>query len=302
MATDIRWKASLSATCLHAAMCRRAGIVAANALPGEAIARPADALCQEIGNGGWSVEAVLSQLAALASEYENNRELVTRALARLQIDPVESVVGRVAGAIADLEAALRRVQPEIVEELAVRGRPLMEQWEARGPGMLNQLTRSTDELIVPETAEIVLVAPYAGGHGVAHAAVNRVTFEAVLVNPHAELPETVRLAWLLGQLNSDLPRFADALPTGTASGTFGATVFRATVFRAAMLAPALTAGEVVELTRCDEATIEMAVDAWYLRDELPADAATRIWGWWQAWQDRPLKWPVAVAALGEMLR
>jgi hypothetical protein len=292
MATEIRWKASLSATCLHAAWCRQAGIAAANALPGEAIARPADALCHEIADGGWPVEAVLSQLAALASEYENNRELVTRALARLQIYRVESVVGRVAGAIADLEAALRRVQPEIVDELAVRGRPLMEQWEARGPGMLDQLARSTDELIVPETAEIVLVAPYAGGHGVAHPAVNRVTFEAVLANPHAELPETVRLAWLLGQLNSDLPRFADALPPGIAAATF----------RAAMLAPALTAGEVVELTRCDEAMIDTAIDAWRLRDEVPADAATRIWGWWEAWLERPLKWPVAVAALGEMLR
>jgi hypothetical protein len=297
MATEIRWKASLSATCLHAALCRQAGIAAANALPGEAIQRPADALYDEIANGGWPVDALLSQLAALASEYENNRELVTRALTRLDIYSVESVVGRVAGAIADLEAALRRVQPEIVDELAVRGRPLMEQWEARGPGILNQLARSTDELIVPETAEIVLVAPYAGGHGVAHAPVNRVTFEAVLVNPHAELPETVRLAWLLGQLNSDLPRFADALPTGTASGTFGATTFRA-----AMLAPALTAGEVVELTRCDEAMIDTAIDAWRLRDEVPADAATRIWGWWEAWLERPLKWPVAVAALGEMLR
>jgi hypothetical protein len=297
MATEIRWKASLSATCLHAAWCRQAGIAAANALPGEAIARPADALCHEIGNGGWPVDAVLSQLAALASEYENNRELVTRALARLQIFPVESVVGRVAGGIADLEAALRRVQPEIVEELALRGRPVMEQWHARGPGMLNQLARSTDEAVVPETAEIVLVAPYAGGHGVAHVAVNRVTFEAVLVNPHAELPETVRLAWLLGQLNSDLPRFADALPSGTADATF-----RATTFRAAMLAPALTAGEVVELTRCDEVMLDTAIDAWRLRDELPTDAATRISGWWQAWLDRPLKWPVAVAALGEMLR
>lgn len=296
MATEIRWKTSLSATCMHAAMCRRAGIAAANALPGEAIARPADALCDELADGGWPVEAVLSQLAALASEYENNRALVTRALARLEISPVESVVGRVAGRIADLEAALRRVQPEIVEELAVRGRPLMEQWEARGAGMLNQLARSTEEMVVPATAEIVLVAPYAGGHGVAHAAVNRVVFEAVLINPHAELPETVRLAWLLGQLNSDLPRFADVLPAGLEAATF-----RATTVRAAMLAPALAAAEVVELARCDEATIELAIDAWFLRNELPADAATRIWGWWQAWLARPLKWPVAVAALGEML-
>jgi hypothetical protein len=235
---------------------------------------------------------VIPQLASLSAEYENNRELVTRSLAKLRIPAIEGQVSRVAGAIADVEAALRRARPEIVEELAVRGGPLRQQWEARGPGMLHQLQRLTDEAVVPEFAEVVLVAPYAGGHGVAYPAQNRVALEAVLVNPLPELPETVRTAWLISQLNSDLPRFADSLAPGRG----------ARAFQLAMLAPALDAGVSVELVAsCDEAAVNAALDAWRLRDGLPADAAARLWQWWSTWLDGASNWPVAVAALDQLL-
>ncbi len=288
MPLELRWKASLSATCLHAAACKHAGIAAADPLMA-ATDEPAAALVREIQDALWPVDDVLAMLAALSAEFENNRELVRRALARLRIDALDASVGRVAGAIADVEAALRRVRPEIVEELAVRGGPLKEQWEARGPGLLIEAARLTDAAVVPEAAEVVLVAPYAGGHGVAHPPQNRVTFEAVLVNPRPELPETVRLGWLLCQLNSDLPRFAEALPAGRS----------AAAFRVAMLAPALAAAEAVELARCDEAAIEGALDAWRL--EPPAESASMVWQWWNTWLDSGDKWPVAVAALEQML-
>jgi hypothetical protein len=119
-----------------------------------------------------------------------------------------------------------------------------------------------------------------------------VTFEAVLANPHAELPEAVRLAWLVGQLNGDLPRYADALPSGRAARACGL----------AMLAPALDAAQEVEAARCDEATVKLALEAWRAGADLPSDAASIIWQWWGAWLDGADKWAVAVAALDAMLR
>lgn len=288
---DLRWKTSVSATCLHAAACQRAKIGAADRQLAAALDGPAATLIRQIQDARWPVDDVLDQLASLSSMYENNRELVTRALGRLHFKGVEALVNRVAGAIADLEAAMLRAQPELVDELAVRGGPLREQWDARGPGMLKELARLTDEVIVPEAAEIVLVSPYAGGLGVAHAEQNRVTLEAVLVNPNPDFPESVRIAWLLGQLSSDLPKFADVIP--------GARRTRA--FELAMLAPALAAGEAVELSRCDEAAIEAALDAWRLRRDLPADAGGRLWQWWNAWLDRSTDWAVAVAALDRLM-
>jgi hypothetical protein len=291
MPCETRWKSSLSASCLHVAVCWRAGIAAADPQLAEALGHPASVLVAELSRAPWAAADVLAQLASLSAEIENNRELVTRALARLCLSANDAAITRVAGAIADLEAALRLQSPELADELILRAGPICQQWDARGPGLLVELARLTDPAVVPEFAEVVVVSPYAGGHGLAHPLQNRVTLEAVLVNPTPELPETVRLGWLIGQLNSDLPRFADALPAGRA----------AAAMRLAMLAPALAAGEAVELTRCDEAMLETALDAWRLRDGLPADAGEQLWSWWQTWLDGRANWPVAVAALDAML-
>jgi hypothetical protein len=291
MPCEIRWKSSFSAACLHVAACWRAGFTAADAQLSEALDHPASVLVGELSRNPWAAGDVLGQLASLSAEIENNRELVTRALARLRLTANDAAITRVAGAIADLEAAMRRQSPELADELILRAGPICQQWEARGPGLLVDLARLTDAAVVPEFAEVVLVSPYTGGHGLAHPLQNRVTLEAMLVNPVAEIPETVRLGWLIGQLNSDLPHIADALPAGRS----------AAAMRMAMLAPALAAGEAVELTRCDEAMLEIALDAWRLRDGLPADAGRQLWSWWETWLESRENWPIAVAALDGML-
>lgn len=275
---------------MHAAMCVRAGIPAADARLADVLNIPAASLVNQLQDLFWPVDDVLPVLASLSAEFENNRELVKRAVARLRISSTEQAVNQIAGAIADVEAALRRHQPEIVDELELRSGPLRENW--RGPGLLVEAARLTDAATVPEAAEAVLVSPYAGGHGTAHAGQNRVLFEAVLVNPLPAIPETVRLAWLVGQLNSDLPAFTDVMPP----------VQSVRALRWAMLAPALAAGEAVELCVCDEATIDVAIDGWRLREELPEGAATQIWQWWRTWMDGSGIWPVAVAALDGLLR
>lgn len=291
MLEELRWKMSSSATAFHAACCRQQQLPAADRTLGELLDPAADRLIAEIESAGWPIAAVLQLLTALAPEFDSNRELVSRVVSRLGLSTGELGAARVAGAVADLEAALVGAHPDLANELAVRGRPLREQWEARGPGLLVEIARLTESGVVPTAAEIVLVAPYAGGHGIAHPAQNRVTLEAMLVHPHPHLPETLRLAWLLCQLNSDLPAYADALPASR----------HGRAFAAAMVAPVLAAAEELELAACDEATIESALQAWGLSGDLPTDAAARIWNWWNAWLDRHTTWPVAVAALDQLL-
>lgn len=292
MLEELRWKTSLSATALHAALCRAQGIPAADAALGSMLASAADALAGEIDAAQWPRIALLEQLTGLASELDNNRELVTRAAAKLHLPPRDpGLLVRIAGGIADLEATLLRQQPNLAEELAVRCGPLREQWEARGPGMLREIAQSTEAEVIPQAAEIILVSPYAGGYGLAHARQNRVTMEGVLFHPTPALPEPVRLAWLIAQLNSDLPRYGDLLPTGRASY----------VFAAAMAAPTLAAAQEVELATCDATTLATAYDAWGIAGDLPGDAPERVWNWWNAWLDQSATWPVAVAALGRLL-
>jgi hypothetical protein len=291
MLEELRWKTSVSTTCLHAAMCRAAGLASADPQIAAILDPAADALAAEIAAAGWPAPQVLHELTGLASEFDNNGELVKRVITRLHLPmPDVTTPVRIAGAIADLEAAMQRAAPGLAEELAVRVRPIREQWEARGPGMLIEIARLTEPLAIPSAAEIVLVAPYAGGAGSAYAGANRVVLEAVLFNPLPELPEAVRLAWLLSQLNADLPWLTDVLPAARAREAM----------KLAMIPPVLAAAEAVELAYCNEATLATAIAAW-LPDVAAEDVTPKIWTWWNAWLDHATKWSVAVAALEQLL-
>ncbi|QDS97622.1 hypothetical protein [Adhaeretor mobilis] len=293
MLFELRWRTSLSTTCLHAAYCQQQGLPTCDDQLAVAIAPAAAQLSAELASFGASDEQVLLELCNLSADYENNRQLAERTLARLkgQTSTSESAKSRLAGHVAGLEAALLRVQPDVADQLAVRGRPLREQWESRGPGLLRALGRMSDPGVVPESAEVVLVSPYVGGHGTAHSRNNRLVCEAVLTNPEPNIPEVVRLAWLLAQLNYDLPSFTD----------------RVSPSRLAVIAPlanlpaALAAGEEVELTRLDEQHVQLALEVWHLPAAKRENAAGTLLQWWEVVQSSNDSWAVALAALDAML-
>jgi hypothetical protein len=64
-----------------------------------------------------------------------------------------------------------------------------------------------------------------------------------------------------------------------------------------MIPPVLAAAEEVELTRYDAQRVATALDAW---QALQADAETLV-AWWETYQASRPPWPVALAALEQML-
>lgn len=289
---QLRWKTSFSASCLHAAACMQEGLPIVDTAIAQALHSPVTALVEELAACGFAVETTLPELTNLAADYENNRQLAEMAAKRILGAQAlsESAISRLAGSISDLEAAWLRKQPQLVEELAVRGRPLREQWEARGPGLLRAITKLTSESFVAPAAEVVLVSPVVGGHGRAHLQTNRVTLEAVLTHPDPELPEPLRLGWLLAQLNLDVPANSEPTPRNHLS-------------KAASLAAlplTLAAAEVVELTVLNEPILARALDSWHCSPDLPSDAAEQLLGWWHAYASGNTRWPVAMAALAQM--
>jgi len=184
----------------------------------------------------------------------------------------------------------------LVDELLVRGRPLLDQWKTRGRGLLLQIARSTEENVIAVAAEVVLVYPLVGGNGIVHRSLNAATFEAVPADPRDELPEVVRLAWLLSQLNLDLPMYADPI----------SAPHRDIVGGWAMVPPVLAAAECVELTKFSEETVRRALVAWRLVDSQDADEAitaraATLTTWWKTLQQGETPWAVALAALEQML-
>ena len=235
-------------------------------------------------------EAFFEQLVPMSLHSDTPRLLVEATLRkltsnRLPTDRVEPIIS----ALTQLRAAAQRAQPRLLDDLALRCGPLREQWEARGPGLLMLVGRQTEPELIVESATILLVHPVRGGGGEAHMAHNSVRFEALLANRRADLPEIVQLAWLLAQLNQDLPRFREALPSA----------LPAHVFRLALVPPVLEAAAELELVPTLERALPAALEHWGLADDAPTQAAL-LADWWRTYRATRPAWSVALAALAAM--
>lgn len=260
-----------------------------------ALAEPAAALQQEIAASGLPVGPFRRSLAGFATQFDAPRQIVERAVMKVfgQTTPGSLLIAKIAAPLTAVVQAFQLACPNPAEALRLRERPLREQWESRGAGLLRQLALLTDERLIPEAATVVLVHPALGGGGEAHLAQNAVTIEAVLTNPLPDLPEVVRLGWLIAQLQCDLPAFADHV-----------NAQRLPYVAAFALLPAvLHAAECVELVHNTPDLLTSAIEAWHL-PKLPdlnvADTAGLVTEWWRTYQqDRPA-WPVAITALDRM--
>ncbi len=293
MPTNLCWKAPLLTTCIHLAdgLCR--GLAPVDARLGEAVAEQAARLRSAIEACGVPPGRMWRQLAGFSGVNDSARQVAETTLVKTigRVDRLDAAVSYLAGTLADLQTAVRTILPNLSEDLALRERPLREQWEARGPGLLFQIAALTEQSLIPEQADVLLVHPAFGGAGTAHLAQNSVRIEAVLANPHGELPEIVRLAWLVAQLQSDVPIHgehvhADRLPH---------------VARLAMLPVALEAAETIELVCRSPQLTEQAIRAWHLAVPPGIDVVVMLKDWWETYKlDRP-HFRVALQALDQMM-
>ena len=289
----LRWLASQSTSALHAAAALARGQVFVDGELAEAMGPAVAALRSDLAAAQIPEARFWRMACALATTFDNNRQLAKMALYRTVGNTTASTAAeQIGGRISDVEAVLRQHNPAVLEELEYRSKPLREHWEARGPGMLRKLFETTDPRLAVDGADIVLVLPVLGGGGEAQLQNNSVRIEAVLANPHATLPEVARLGWMLGQLHLDLPIFGeeialDRLPL---------------VAALAMIPPALAAAQHVELTTFDDQTVKLAIEAWQVEVPAAIDAVDVVMRWWEAFDQARPPFEVAFKALDRMLQ
>jgi hypothetical protein len=290
MAIELQWIASRSASCFHAA---RAIVLesAGESSLAAALAPAARALGDFLAARAVPADVFFDHLVPLSAGIEADRDLAELTLRKtLAPRTFDTLVLELALRLKALKQAQTAAIPRLVDELELRSGPLREQWEARGPGLWAGLGRLTETGLLVEQATVALVYPLRGGGGRAHVAYNMATIEAVLANPVNELPEIVRLGWLLSMLNLDLPKYSERLRAPRR------------VFPLAMLPAVLTAAENVELARFDPSTMRLAIDAWRIDPAGRADDVVDTLGvWWQTYRDTRPPWDVALAALERML-
>lgn len=297
MTTELRWLTGVPAAACHAAAVMLLARPVAGAELVDPLLEPVDVLRRLIQWRGLDAAEFFAHLVPLSSGITAPRELAQAVLLKTAgREAAQFDAPPLAAALRELVAALLAARPALLDELELRWGPLRQQWEARGPGLLAAAGQMTDRQLVVERADVIVVAPLLGGGGQAHLDYNAVTIEAVLANPHPELPETVRLGWLLAQLNLDLPRFGETIRPQR----------RAVVAGLAMIPPILSAAEQVELAGLSAATLAAAIEAWHLPLPLvgqtsAAAAAALLDDWWHTYQQSRPDWAVSVKALDAML-
>ena len=159
---------------------------------------------------------------------------------------------------------------DVTDELSLRASPLREAWEARGPGLLMSLQRnifgvSGSRDWPSATVTIIPRLPKGGAGGEIDVDKSIVYINAVLANPLPQLPEVVRLGWLIGRIG------IEASPSQRAT-------------HALALVPAiLDSAADVDLARCDRPTVALALETWILEysSSLAVEPlADVLWRWW----------------------
>jgi hypothetical protein len=294
----LHWKKSNSTSALHAAECLwkfHSQVIDENLSDklGPAAERLGTCL-QDLAP--LDSQTLWSSLVALGSKIESNSALSNQLLSDHVEGFVEQALAqRLIGSITEVEAAFKLLFPKYLEQIAYRMRPLEEQWIGYGNGFLAHLRRLTRcDAWIPE-ADVIGVQPILGGAGRAHCEHQCVHIEAVLTNPMAELPEVVRLGWLLSQLYS--------LEFRNQSGLTNETLHRITPI--AMLVPCLAAGETLELTKCNESIAELSIENWHIpipkHLDPSAELVPMLMDWWETCLKTKADWTVALKALAHRI-
>jgi len=299
MSTKFHWTVSQSACCVYAADALRRGRSIVDEELARAVAEPAKLLHSEIAAAGLPADRLWRHLLPLSATVENNRQLVETALKKLHgaSASIDLVAQRLGGRVADLEAAVHRALPELVKDMSNSAAPACEPMDAKAGPLLAAIGRLTDErLIVPDATVIVVPRTDPVG-GTANLLYNSACIELVSDDSAAELPglpelpEVLRLAWLVSQLNVDLPIFSENVHAGR----------RPMIAALSMLAVSLAAAEKAELSRCDLTTIKTALNAWQIEVRKANETAGVVLQWWETYLSSRPAWTVALRALDEMI-
>jgi len=300
--TRIRWEIGDRLSALHAARCWAAGTPGIDSQLAAKLADPLSQLTKRLAAAEIDLEIFWSRLIATAASGSSDSEacqaaLLAAGLGELGIDGTSSAI---LTHLAETRLAFQERYPKSSQQLSLRARPIREQWEAYGAGLLRRMATQTHESFIPKSVVCVLLSPYRGGDGDCDPGSATLWMEAVLTNPVPMVPEVLRLAWLVMRVGAGAQILQPLATEGTQETDDCKRA--ALVLALALLPVVLEASSYLELSLSpsgNAALISAAAQAWCGPLE-PAEIDT-ILKWWGQSEDLKPAFPVALKALDRML-
>jgi len=290
---QLQWKPSFAANALHATELVATGHTLIDTELQAQLEPVADSLSDLAKKSIVGVERFWDWLIGLSCDYDNDLQLAERVIAKSYGTSglPRDLTTKLAVLIKHAEVILLERNPKIIEELPKRIGPLQELWNSYGAGLMLQIGQVTDPALIAKHAIVIPVQPLVGGHGDVLLQSNRCWIEAVLTNNNPSLPEVVRLAWLLAQLESEIPIHGELVNTGRLPW----------ISSLAMLPPVLLAAEELELCLFTEDQLLLAIEKWWIPNPTSHSLVETILSWWDTYSSTRPSWRIALTALDKLL-
>ena len=291
---SIRWTTDAQLSSIQAARVVATGSVCADRKTEQALATP----ITEINNRLLSASLDIGQFwQSLMNEsvfdFGEQRAceiaLMHSGCSELQLEQIANVI---VNRLGESRMAFQGRFPKLVEQLDLRGRPIREHWDTVGPGLLGSIAKqiwanSPPADWWPTKVNGVLVQPMRGGDGGIDVESCKFWIEALLTNVDPQVPEVLRVAWLVTQLAIEIhTQERSSENSGSIPWAIGTVPL------------VLTAAKDLEILRGDELPIESAMQLWGLGDHNVAKIVSQ---WWQQQQKSPTPMPVGLKQLDQML-
>ena len=210
--------------------------------------------------------------------------LLAAGCSELQIDQIARAVR---GRLVDARGLFLKKFPKLVDHLQLRSRPLRDQWDTFGAGLLREVGRQIwgeqpPKRWSPTRIDALVVQPIRGGDGDYDTNRKRIWVEAMLTDVDPGVPEVLRIAWLITRLTIDAyirDETDDAL-----AGSWSMV----------SVPLVLEAGRELGIIRGTELPIAQAMNLWRFRDSSTAETLGR---WWQEYCDNSMPLPAALKIL-----
>ncbi|MGB0599167.1 MAG: hypothetical protein ACPGLY_20985 [Rubripirellula sp.] len=200
---------------------------------------------------------------------------------------LEQISRAVRGRLVDARSLFLKKFPKLVDQLQLRSRPIRDQWDTFGTGLLREVGRQIwgeqpPKRWSPTRIDALVVQPIRGGDGGYDTERKRIWVEAMLTDADPRIPEIIRVAWLITRLTIDAYIRDEA--DDTLAGSWSLV----------SLPLVLEAGRELEILREPELPICQAANLWRFCDE---STARTLQQWWQQFRDASMPLPAALKIL-----
>ena len=289
---DLHWKIDSESSCFYAIDCLLSGSGHVSPDVRAAIEPAAQAIHEFANVNAMSLPLLLTHFVPQAAQSDQTRRMAGVLLAK-------AAGGRVADhqtsyfsqLLQDVQESFRKACATSAEQLADNSRALREDWGQYDQAFVEHVSESTEREVLVDRAEVLLVHPVCGGSGRAYLVYNQIAIEAVENDRTQQLPEVLRLMWLLAQLNADLPMYQGEIHRDRLTA----------IVELAMIPVVLEVGSKLSLIDGGDLPIQLAVTEWSGNPSDTTAIADAVGSWWQTYQSQRPRWEVALAALDRLV-